>query len=46
LGNARRWSALGVGGGAMLIAITMMLSPVAAAHAPVTDTAPYLKEVL
>jgi hypothetical protein len=46
LGNTRRWSALGVGGGAMLIAVTMMLSPVAAAHAPVTYTAPYLKSVM
>jgi hypothetical protein len=44
-GNTRRWSALGVGGGAMMIAITMMLSPVAAAHTPVTYTAPYLHAV-
>jgi hypothetical protein len=35
-----------VGGGSILIVITMLLSPVAAAHTPVTYTAPYLKAVM
>jgi hypothetical protein len=45
LGRTRRFAAAGVGSGATLIALAMMMAPVAAAHAPVTYSAPFLKSV-
>jgi hypothetical protein len=46
LGTHRRLSALGLGSGAAVVALVMMLSPIAAAHTPVTYTAPYLRSVV
>jgi hypothetical protein len=46
LGQTRRWSALGLGSGAALVAMAMIMAPIASAHTPVTYSAPYLRAVM